>query len=41
MVIIGYHDLRVGSDVRTEALVASRRGEKSVPHGHRSQSVLH
>ena len=26
MVIIGYHDLRVGSDVRTEALVASRRG---------------
>ena len=26
LVIIGYHDPRVGSDVRTEALVASRRG---------------
>ena len=26
MEIIGYHDLRVGSDVRTGALVASRRG---------------
>ena len=37
LVIIGYHDPRVGSDVRTEALVASRRG-KSVLHG--SQSAL-
>ena len=26
LVIIGYHDPRVGSDVRTEAPVASRRG---------------
>ena len=26
LVIIGYHDPRVGSDVRTEALAASRRG---------------
>ena len=26
LVIIGHHDPRVGSDVRTEALVASRRG---------------
>ena len=26
LVIIGYHDPRVGSEVRTEALVASRRG---------------
>ena len=26
LVIIGYHDPRVGSDVRTQAFVASRRG---------------
>ena len=26
LVLVGYHDPRVGSDVRTEALVASRRG---------------
>ena len=28
LVIIGYHDPRVGSDVRTEAPVASRRGRR-------------
>ena len=32
LVIIGYHDLRVGSDVRTEAPVASRRGRSLTAH---------
>ena len=26
LVTVGYHDPRVGADVRTKALVASRRG---------------
>ena len=41
LVIIGYHDPRVASGVRTEAPVAPRRGRSLFFHGNRSQSVLH
>ena len=41
LVIIGYQDPRVGSEARTEAPVASRRGRGLYFHGHSSQPVLH
>ena len=41
LVIIGYHDPHVGSDVRTEAPVASRRERSLLIMATRSQSVLH